>query len=334
MTEHRHLVRIFSALGKEKGWQEKVLQTCGIIVDEQDYLPKVICRKCVNYVNKMWEFRQKCQAAQMTLRQHFSVKRGNITSPCYKPAVKRISVSSESKDYNSKRQLVFGEIHAPGIQYTTEMSIIITNTPASLPMQHVSMQTIQPICPAQEKTPPETVISDSKSVYKSNYHTYVTTPLTSIQQSKVERAAKTKIPTALADVITKDCPSVERAIKRSILHKCKMSCDALCKRNSESSVLYASDVNFNAMKNFSIEKIWLEMKTCHPFLIDLLNAMTGKEEDICNITNEVKVKYCMVYSILMNIRWHELSLFQRINTILLIEGGCGKQVSQLDSNYF
>ena len=28
----------------------------------------------------------------------------------------------------------------------------------------------------------------------------------------------------------------------------------------------------------------------------------------------------------MNIRWHEIGLFQRINTVLLIEGRCGKPV--------
>jgi hypothetical protein len=80
------------------------------------------------------------------------------------------------------------------------------------------------------------------------------------------------------------------------------------------------------MKDFSIDLLWKEMITHHPFLIDMLNAMTGKEIDIKNTTDELKVKYCFIYSIIMNIRWHELSLFQRINTVLLIEGGCGKQV--------
>ena len=59
------------------------------------------------------------------------------------------------------------------------------------------------------------------------------------------------------------------------------------------------------------------MITHHPFLIDMLNAMTGKEIDIKNTTDELKVKYCFIYSIIMNIRWHELSLFQRVNTVLL-----------------
>lgn len=94
-------------------------------------------------------------------------------------------------------------------------------------------------------------------------------------------------------------------------------------------MLYSSDEQFEAMDDFNINKVWLEMKITQPFLIDLMNATTGNPVDIDNTTEEVKVKYCFIYSILMNMRWHELSLFQRINTVLLIEGGCGKQVIHL-----
>jgi hypothetical protein len=94
-------------------------------------------------------------------------------------------------------------------------------------------------------------------------------------------------------------------------------------------MLYSSEERFEAMKNFNIDKVWLEMKTTQPFLIDLMNATTGNNVHIDKTSQEAKLKYCFIYSILMNMRWHELSLFQRINTVLLIEGGCGKQVINL-----
>jgi len=41
------------------------------------------------------------------------------------------------------------------------------------------------------------------------------------------------------------------------------------------------------------------------------------------------VKYSFLYSILMNERWHELNLVKRVNTVLIIEGGCTKKVSNI-----
>ena len=35
--------------------------------------------------------------------------------------------------------------------------------------------------------------------------------------------------------------------------------------------------------------------------------------------HDVKVKLCFIYSVLLNTRWSHLSLFQRINSVLMIE---------------
>ena len=123
---------------------------------------------------------------------------------------------------------------------------------------------------------------------------YVTTPITSVQQAKLERASRTRIPSAVADIVTEACPSVEVAVKRHILHKCEVSSDALCKRSSHSSVLYASIGQYTIVKDFSIDLLWKEMIKHHPFLLELLNAMTGNEIDINNTSDELKVKYCFL----------------------------------------
>ena len=65
-----------------------------------------------------------------------------------------------------------------------------------------------------------------------------------------------------------------------------------------------------------------------PFLIDIMNAVSGKNgaTDCITENTDLQVKYSFVYSILMNERWHELSVLKRVNTLLVIEGGCTKQV--------
>ena len=48
---------------------------------------------------------------------------------------------------------------------------------------------------------------------------------------------------------------------------------------------------YTIVKDFSIDLLWKEMIKHHPFLLELLNAMTGNEIDINNTSDELKVKY-------------------------------------------
>ena len=90
------------------------------------------------------------------------------------------------------------------------------------------------------------------------------------------------------------------------------------------------------------------MKSIVPFFIEIMNAVSGKNLGMENTELDVSVKFCFlysVYSVLMNERWHELSLLKRVfskkkfhrppppvlydrslNTIFIIEGGCTKKV--------
>ena len=63
-----------------------------------------------------------------------------------------------------------------------------------------------------------------------------------------------------------------------------------------------------------------------PFFIEIMNAVSRKNLGMENTEHDVRVKFCFLYSVLMNERWHELSLLKRVNTILIIEGGCTKKV--------
>ena len=111
-------------------------QTCGIVIAETDYLKKAIYRKCGNFVNKMWEFRQQTQEVQLTLRQQFSVKRGIATSPasCKQPAKCNAFVSND--DNNTRRTPNFDEInYSQDMQYRTQINIDHNSKPQTPSVQ-------------------------------------------------------------------------------------------------------------------------------------------------------------------------------------------------------
>ena len=56
------------------------------------------------------------------------------------------------------------------------------------------------------------------------------------------------------------------------------------------------------------------------YFIDVLKTVSG-----VTATTDSNIIFLYLFDI-MNIRWHELSLLQRLNTILLIEGSHSKQV--------
>ena len=86
----KHLLRIYSVSGKDKGLELKILHTCGIHTQENDYLPKVICRVCSGFNEKMWNFQNLCQKNQAELRQNISIKMVSKFSPSSaKPPGKR-----------------------------------------------------------------------------------------------------------------------------------------------------------------------------------------------------------------------------------------------------
>lgn len=127
----------------------------------------------------------------------------------------------------------------------------------------------------------------------------------------------------MADIIKKHCPSVLSALKMAIVEEINSACKNLCKR-SDGSVLYGN--SYENLKEFDFENVWNEMETNIPFVIDIMIAVSGKGGSIEDVKNELRVKFSFLYSVLMNERWHELSLLKRVNTILIIEGGCTKQV--------
>jgi hypothetical protein len=70
----------------------------------------------------------------------------------------------------------------------------------------------------------------------------------------------------------------------------------------------------------------MELKDNFPMLVEFMSAIAGEERKMEDIGESLRVKYSFLYSILMSERWHELNLVKRVNTVLIVEGGCTKQV--------
>ena len=115
------------------------------------------------------------------------------------------------------------------------------------------------------------------------------------------------------------------ALKLPIKDEIAAACQTLCRR-SDGSVLYSNRSSFETLKQFDFDRVWTEMKSTVPFFIEIMNAVSGKNLGMENTELDVCVKFCFLYSVLMNERWHELSLLKRVNTILIIDGGCTNKV--------
>ena len=154
------------------------------------------------------------------------------------------------------------------------------------------------------------------------------TLLNDSQQQKLMSAVKSKYPTVVAEIVKEYCPSILGAIKKTITDEINASCRSLCKR-SGGSVLYGN--HYESLRDFEFLTIWAELEAKNPFLIEVMNSISGINCGIENMKHELKVKYMysFLYSVLMNERWHELNLLKRINTVLIIEGGCTKQVCSI-----
>ena len=128
----------------------------------------------------------------------------------------------------------------------------------------------------------------------------------------------------VSEVIRTHCPSVFLALKSAITEEVSTAWQKLCRR-PEGSVLYGN--RYVNLKEFSFDSLWNEMETNIPFLIQIMSAVSSKSS--ANTGADVRIKYSFIYSILMSERWHELSVLKRVNTVLVIEGGCTKQVREL-----
>ena len=301
-TNNSHLLRIFSIYGKQKDLNVKIKCTTGLDIQENDVLPKVVCRKCEAFVNKMWIFRHSCNQNQIKFRKKISVKRQHF-SPSSKENAPKCNTPNQSGTSPRKK-----------LSFLTPLETSIVNVNVNVKNNNPEQQRFISVHHIQLKQ------ISVKSVYTKKYDELVTKPLTPSELHKIENAVRTAQPLAIVSAIA-SCETTELAMKKVILDKVAASCKELCKRKGGSVLL---DNTYNGIAQFNWETIWEEMFDKHDLLIDIFNTVTGNMGE--STAPKLKMKYVNIYSILMNERWHEFSLVQRVNTLLMIEGGCSKQV--------
>lgn len=73
----------------------KINECLGILVEQRDKLPKSVCERCVQQINAIADYRQKCANAQDMLESCLDTNKlrneGKVSSmPCFSPPSNRI----------------------------------------------------------------------------------------------------------------------------------------------------------------------------------------------------------------------------------------------------
>ena len=295
----KHLSQVFSKAGITKNLQKKILTTTGVIITKEDILSQLVCRGCVAFVEKILEFREKCQNVQNELQKKCSMKR---LPPS--PLVKENKfVFLENKNSDSNQVTSSQPLHKPIPLNTTNI------TPVNIIQQKISHNVYknQNITQTQIKILPKInfKISSSNNISPS-------TTLLHKNNNNTEATSNQHIN--------------DNKISQETLNDLWKSCDKLAKRKNSSLLLNTS---YEGLRDFNFADLWEEIQNNHPLFINVMKIMCIKDRN-AGISDEVKLKICFIYSILMQTRWHELSLLQRTNTILVIEWGCSKKVRYLN----
>ncbi|XP_057312277.1 uncharacterized protein LOC130653781 [Hydractinia symbiolongicarpus] len=289
-TSAHHLTRIFSKSGKEKSLHHKIFRTCGLNVSEFELLPTTICLKCDRFINKMFDFQNNVQQQQIHLQQQTTVKRCAAFSPNQQSKPKKINIKNEN--YPVQKNCFQSK---KSLQFTPLLNI--TNE-----TDIKSNTKILPKELGKTKQPQNDFITED-------------------QEKKIITALQTRTIDIIITTIKNNCPKLIDAIKQLATDEISTTCKNLCKK-SGGSVLF--EKNCDEMMFFKESNLWSEVTQYNPFLIDILTTVAGRK----HIEHDLQIKLCFIYSILMQHRWHELSLMQRIYTVLVIEGGCSKQLQK------
>ena len=249
---------------------------------------------------------KKCQENQHKLLHTHAVKR--VISPP-KDERQKENTTDLSNTRNARKQLFTPLCQNPQVVSTAE---IYVNIPNFSKPHFISV--LHPIN-CLNAGPGESVYSSSKDIFLSQ-------PIKQYEVETLQRSIETRIPSAIAGAVTK-MGNINYAIKTLFTKAIDESCKKLCWK-ANGTLLY--DTDYNNMAEFDFKLLYDEIKTNLPFLIDILNTVSGQHCSIDDTPLHLKVKYGFIYAILMNTRWHALSLLQRINTVLMIEGGCSKKV--------
>ena len=318
-------LKIFSKSGEKKHMAEKIFKATGLRIENNTHFPQAICRKCERTVESIVSFQEKIVESQRVCENDSITKRVIDMSPSQieLSPIKKLATDKQASVSlpSSSRQLCFDDVEKISDVVPRQANVtvrhVVPNTNERVLERFVSVHNVNFSRYGQ------LAVQQPKSVQSKLADVFLAMPLTPSKTEALDRSTDTKEPTAVAHVIKTKVPTVMYGIKRDIVKSISDACSVLCRRRG-GSVLY--DKDFKEMSEFDFAKIWTEMVRSIPLFLDVLNSISGLTCDIDDTPLCMQIKYAFIYSILMNNRWHELSLVQRINTVLMIRGGGSKQV--------
>lgn len=333
-NEPLYTINIFSKSGQKNQLRDKIIKSTGLCV-QNDGSSDVVCRKCERTLDKIIQFQEKVIQTQKVFEQKSFFKRVIEMSPSRGSLRKKhVSMPATPTKIASKR-LTFDKTDVEDTLQTQPQSIDLEMQPLCTTTEDVLTNQLPRfkkfVSVHRHNIAPSTVsiqiskqVEQPASVKSKSTDVYLSKQLNPSEIAALERSVATKEPTAVAHIVMVKTPVVLYAVKREIVNSLSESCKKNLCRRTNGSVLYKKD--YNEMSEFEFDNVWKEIVKFAPFFIDILNAVAGEMCDLADTPASLRVKYCLVYSILMNQRWHELSLLQRINTVLMIRGGSSKQV--------
>lgn len=135
--------------------------------------------------------------------------------------------------------------------------------------------------------------------------------------NKLTNALQTKLPSIIVSTMY-NVASLKLQFKARLLQELDADCIELCKRKKP-SVLRKN--KYPDMVDFSWDALFEELQSRCPILLDSMSTVVNSKKK-CDVIPPIG----LCYGILMQQRNHELSLIQRINTILFSEGNAKKWV--------
>ena len=260
----------------------------------------------------------KCYTSINSFEKKLLVWRSNQ----YSSSLKRPIDSSPSATPKAKRPLLI-RVNSNEVCQTPSTPLNVDNTiisgaRKSLSFEQHSNPGASTSVPNDEKEPHGVEIPNEQRLpVNSSIFSNEMLPSKTIQS--LVRAITTGYISSIACGIEAHCPELISVLAERYLQSKEDAFSSLCRRNENCSVLYKKD--YSNMAAFDMSQIWEELVTNHPFLVDVLNLASKNKCSATETPHKVRVKYCLIYSTLMSERWHELSLLQRVNTVLMIEGG-------------
>lgn len=139
------------------------------------------------------------------------------------------------------------------------------------------------------------------------------TPLSKNELQKILIALNIGIPQEITQAIL-TVPRLKSCLKYRLLEDIDQQCRALCTRKRNPSVLHVTKIQCKEkIQNFKWSDIVEEMKERAPDLLDFISTVSVP---VLKSENQIPA-VCMIYGLLLHERWTELSLVQKIVTVIL-----------------